>query len=149
MGTYCTLFAGVEGSWDKLQELFEEFEEREDYDEEDEFEDGPTCKAGQLLEFGWYDHDWIDYVITDEVLSLDDFFAHEEVQRIADWEIESLEAIKSQCEKQGIRRLNFIWHLGEENLGSLQAGKRAITEDEKFIQFLGYFFPDGRHDSSC
>lgn len=140
---YCSLFAGVIENYEALQELFEEWEDSLSDDDDDI--DHPTCKAGELLGFGWYDHDWIDYVITDQVLGLKSFFSHDIAQRADKWEIEDLNSVYAVCEKHGISQLNFLYHLGEENFGSLAAGARAEIIGSGFIQFLGYFWPNGRH----
>ena len=137
MHNYCTLFVGTTNSSRELQSLFVEFE----MDECDI--DIPTCKAGKALNFGCFDHDWIDYVITESPLSIDEFLLSEEGKRVNTWDIKDIYQIKEACELHEVENINFIFHLGQENFSSMQAGAKAEINGVH-IQFLGYFWPDGR-----
>lgn len=148
MGEYCSLFAGIVKDHTELQEFFVEYDEEfaEDELEDDDCDldvDKPTCKAGELFGFGWYDHDWISYAIADKTMSLDEFFNDEASDIISSWDVKDKEQVKALCKKLKIEKLNFVFHFGEENFSELKVGQKVKTENG-YLQFLGYLSKDGK-----
>ena len=139
MPEQCALFIDVEKDWKTLQALFDEYDDDDDVDDVEK----PTCKAGELMDFGWYDHDRVDYIIIDKPLTVSDFFSNKDVTRMSTWEIKDIECIKSACLKLGVKKLNFVFHLNEIGLSDDSIGKSKKTENG-YIQFIGHFDKNGK-----
>lgn len=137
MSEYSTLIAGKVDDWKEIIDLFEENDE--DYDDEDFTK--PICLAGEILGFGHFDHDKVDYLESEKPLELERFFELEDVQRISDWDLD-LNIVKNECIRQGLTELSFIHRFGEEHYKNLEVGKQ-VKHKNGFLHFLGYFDEHG------
>lgn len=138
---WCQLFVGYGPTAMGVQNLFEETDEYSAAREEDE--DKPSCRAAELLGFQSYDHDYVDYEFLKKPLPPVEFFAHEMLQRINDWNIPSCAALAKQCEKLKTGPINFVFHIGPDYLEEMKTGTRATFDRKYFIQYIGAVDRDG------